>query len=487
MKKRYISVAATLFAISLSMLVPSHASFSTHVALRALSNQYQEDYDPLVNVAVTVTVHAVRMLNLIDEQEKPDLFMKVSINGNKHESPIWSGGRYLYDIWSVTQDVPDDRRAVDISVALFDRGTGVDTPCDIGNGSQPVTIIYDIGCGRWTGDDHVGDDSGYGRLCGCDDGSIYENENDCELWFSVSQNDYDGDGLTYWEEVNVYGTDPAVDDTGRDDDGDGIPIEWEDFWGFDPQVHDDHETLDPDNDSISNIEESHLQALFSDPFRRDVFLELDCMNENADESVVSQAAVEQLKNPFHRRNIVFHVNIDEVVPFDDFTDQQDVLELYRAHFLNSDVSPFHRGVYHYGVFVHHCFPTGYSFAGDGPIFWGYGPGTNAFVVSSTMMERYHALRPGVPLDFFHASVIMHEIGHHFGIRFGTPFGCDNQFTKYPWQVGWWLFRNYQSIMNYRYTYGILDYSDGSHGKRDFDDWSYLKFDYFELPDAATGE
>jgi|GEM_PF-6176274 len=33
---------------------------------------------------------------------------------------------------------------------------------------------------------------------------------DCELWFDITQNDGDGDGLTWWEEVNVYGTDPTV-------------------------------------------------------------------------------------------------------------------------------------------------------------------------------------------------------------------------------------------------------------------------------------
>jgi hypothetical protein len=35
-------------------------------------------------------------------------------------------------------------------------------------------------------------------------------------------------------------------------------------------------------------------------------------------------------------------------------------------------------------------------------------------------------------------------------------------------------------MNYHYTYKILDYSDGSNGGRDFDDWSNLDFNYFEI-------
>ena len=97
------------------------------------------------------------------------------------------------------------------------------------------------------------------------------------------------------------------------------------------------------------------------------------------------------------------------------------------------------------------------------------------------MERYQLVNQRETLDWFHASVIMHEMGHNFGIRFGYPSGCDNQNTKYPWQLGWYLYRNYESIMNYRYTYEILDYSDGSHGNRDFDDWSNINLSYFELP------
>jgi hypothetical protein len=199
-------------------------------------------------------------------------------------------------------------------------------------------------------------------------------------------------------------------------------------------------------------------------------------------SIVSDAAVELLKNPFHRRNIMFHIETDEKIPFDESTNQDELLEIYSQYFDHTGDDEWRRGVFHYGVFVHKCIPVGYSFAGDGPTFWGYIPGTNAFIVSSTQMERFNTFRPGIPLKYFHASVIMHELGHNFGIRFGEPPGCDNQFSKYPWQLGYYIYRNYESIMNYRYTYKILDYSDGSHGTRDFDDWSNINLSYFELPE-----
>jgi hypothetical protein len=74
---------------------------------------------------------------------------------------------------------------------------------------------------------------------------------------------------------------------------------------------------------------------------------------------------------------------------------------------------------------------------------------------------------------------MHETGHNFGIRFGEPFGCDCWIGKYPWQICFWFIRNYKSIMNYQYTYNIFDYSDGSHGRGDYDDWANIDLTYFE--------
>jgi len=76
---------------------------------------------------------------------------------------------------------------------------------------------------------------------------------------------------------------------------------------------------------------------------------------------------------------------------------------------------------------------------------------------------------------------MHEMGHNFGIRGGNPPGCDNRGCIYPWRLGFWLYWNYKSCMNYRYTYKIFDYSDGSHGIRDFDDWKEIDLTYFEIP------
>jgi hypothetical protein len=69
-------------------------------------------------------------------------------------------------------------------------------------------IYYTLKRGSWSGEDSIGDINGYGYASGREDGSTAEpsgnwdnHQDDCEVWFDVYQNDYDNDGLTYWEEV----------------------------------------------------------------------------------------------------------------------------------------------------------------------------------------------------------------------------------------------------------------------------------------------
>ncbi len=74
---------------------------------------------------------------------------------------------------------------------------------------------------------------------------------------------------------------------------------------------------------------------------------------------------------------------------------------------------------------------------------------------------------------------MHESGHILGIyRENTP-GCDNRDTYLPKMFGWWKYANYKGCMNYRYAIQIIDYSDGSHGKNDFDDWDRINLRRFQ--------
>lgn len=467
------------------------ASFNQVKQVTKKTINQTDDFDPLTDIFINIDFLAIRAIDTIDENDEADFYLKITINKEEINSPTWQNKNYLYNIWSITKNVADDTRYVNITIQLYDEQNNQDKLCDIGqkpNDSESgyeTKIIYDIATGHWTGDDSLNNDSsGYGRVNGCDDGSIYTDENDCELFFTINQTDYDEDTIPYWIEENIYQTNPKIDDRGRDDDNDGIPIEWEHKWGYNPNKKENHDQLDPDQDSLSNKEEYLTAAFLSDPFRQDIFLEIDYMDygPNGEKNIMPAESKEIIKKPYHRRNIIFHIDtkIDggEIVPFDNYTAQDEILTIYNNYFLHNDENSWKRGIYHYGIFVYHCKPNGFAFSGSGGRFWGYGPGTNSFIIESQTMERI-AERLNKPLPYVYAASVVHEMGHNFGIRFGNPFGCDNRHSTKPWFPSFWLFLNYKSIMNYFYTYDILDYSDGTHGMFDFDDWNEIDLSYFE--------
>ena len=76
-----------------------------------------------------------------------------------------------------------------------------------------------------------------------------DREQEAQLGTSDSSADSDGDGISDYAEVFVYGTNPL----NADSDGDGIPDAWEISHGLNPLVNDS--SLDPDNDGLTNLQE----------------------------------------------------------------------------------------------------------------------------------------------------------------------------------------------------------------------------------------
>jgi hypothetical protein len=336
-----------------------------------------------------------------------------------------------------------------------------------------VELSYSIKTGHWTGDDQLEDSSGYRRLNGCDDGSIYKRERDCELWFNIYQNDYDDDGIPYWTEINDYGTDPEVDNTNDDIDGDGIPLKWEWKWGYDPFEWEDHANLDPDQDGLDNVEEYLTSQWGSDPFRKDLFVELDQMEESpeGEKSLLPEGAKELLYTAYNRQNVVYHLDDgswdesgSDMIPFNNQINRQGFNDIYQNYFLHDDKDNWRHGVFHYGVVVYSSeSAAGYMFR------------ANAFQISSTGHEK-KASEPLLDRDTVYASAYMHETGHTLGF---WPIPGHNRNSMYPWQLGWWLNRPYKSCMNYGYMYYTVDYSDGSRIIKDYDDWERMDLTYFQ--------
>jgi len=77
-----------------------------------------------------------------------------------------------------------------------------------------------------------------------------------------------------------------------------------------------------------------------------------------------------------------------------------------------------------------------------------------------------------------AGTFMHELGHTLGLDDDLFDGIDNDQSDdwtWPWDTDhpYNRYANYKSCMNYRYQTEIIDYSDGTHGSGDFDDWGHI--------------
>jgi len=479
--KKYLKLAICIIITSLF--------FTTGVT----GSEITLDFDPLVDIEVTVEIQKIRSFDkyekqyslipyttilckreYVDRTSDPDFYIKVLINNEEFTSIIWHDTKYIYSPeFSATLNVPDDQEFVDITIQLWDWNENGDVLCDIGKDEKDVDITYSIKTGHWTGEDQLNDPSGYGRLNGCDDGSIYKRDRDCELWFNVYQNDYDYDGIPYWTEVNVYGTDPEIDNSGEDSDNDDVPIEWEWKWEYNPLVAEDHEDLDPDDDSIDNLEEYLTSQWESDPFRKDFFVELDQMKEgpNGETSLLPEASKELLYTAHDRQNLVYHLDDgswegsgSEMIPFDETTTKGELNNLYYQYFLHGNYNNWRRGVFHYGVLIYHY-----------ESIYGHCFGPNRYQISSRGLEN-KANDPYLERDEVYASAYMHEAGHTFGF---WPIPGHNSRSGSPMQIGWWLNRPYKSCMNYGYTFYTVDYSNGARPIRDYNDWERMDLSHFE--------
>ena len=495
--------------ILITLVIPTSATLLPLKHVTSMTS-LNEDFDPLdEHIFVTVTINEIRALKTIDILSNPYFYLKVTINGKEFISDVWENLMYIENPnWSASYEVPKDNEFVNVTIALWHNGNGIDLLCDISPDDGDFTkartaeLTYSIAAGIWWGDDYLEDPSGYGRLSGIDDNSIYEQDGDCELWFTIAQNDFDEDGFPYWLEVNMYNTSPLINNRGEDTDNDGVPIEWEYTFGvgyseegsdvgyymlYNPFVWENHTALDPDKDGLNNIEEFKTWQWGSDPFRQDIFIELDLMEAgpNGEGGSVPIEAFDLLRDSYARHNIVWHIDDGrlgggEYLPFKDTTSENDPDQWYWDYFMHGDAQNWRRGVFRWCIAAYdYTWAEGFTFGSRI---------NNTFALDAFFIStKFHDFRAKIfPImdglargtfdkemnrAYVYAGAIMHETGHTLDIR--AP-GCDARKCSWPWNINFWRYASYVSCMNYRYIYrGVIDYSDGSHGENDYDDWGTI--------------
>ncbi|HHF55453.1 MAG TPA: hypothetical protein ENL42_00870 [Thermoplasmatales archaeon] len=150
----------------------------------------------------------------------------------------------------------------------------------------------------------------------------------------------------------------------------------------------------------------------------------------------------------------------EIIPYEDLTWSK-LREIYDKYFLHNHEDNPRKGIFHYAIIIHNFRDFGRGVAG-------FNFKRDAFAVCSAYIQKWRPWRNAMVIA--HGGAYMHELGHQLGLP---------HLRVFPWQLLYWLSWNYKSCMNYRYTFKIVDYSDGSHGFMDRDEWSNLDLQRFE--------
>jgi hypothetical protein len=198
------------------------------------------------------------------------------------------------------------------------------------------------------------------------------------------------------------------------------------------------------------------------------------------ESILPEASKEMLYTAYNRQNVVLHLddgcmNGSDMIPFDESTDDDELSDMYWNYFLHQDIDNWRVGIFHYGLVVYDAGWPGY-------VVWnGHTPYIDSFQISSWCTENQQFIKALTPRRkaVVYASGYMHECGHTLGIFNSNTPGCDDVDSTHPWEKNYWKWHPYKSCMNYGYTYLLVDYSDGSHGKNDFDDWNRIDLEFFQ--------
>jgi hypothetical protein len=341
---------------------------------------------------------------------------------------------------------------------------------------EKINIIYDYRTGHWSGDDSLNDSDGYSHYVG----------SNFEVWFNVYQTCYNNDLVPYWTKVNVYHLNGTFDCSNYDPNGDGISLPWDFKWGYDPFAYDNHSLADPDRDGLTNLEEYQMTKYYADPFHQDIYIESDGMQRGSwydPPHIFYNESQQVVIERFAEHNIC--VYIDNGWPGDPSNGGGELLphietlsiasgmmlQFYKWHFADN-----RKGIFRYLVIGHNAGFTSPSVNNR----------IDTMAVDSSpykeYVKRYAFTQRAKRLVL--AAAVMHELGHTLGIFHDTWGGNDNytfaqsKMARKQYLTQW---GNYFSVMNYYYIWSrnCLDYSNGTHGPGDQNDWKVFDLTYFK--------
>lgn len=455
--------------------------------------QIDDRISPLENQALVLEVKRIRHRGIHGAlltrgrswRQPPSFYFVADLDGLEYQSRNVAGSmstkEVLFNTWDsmfqenkIVRDAEEEQETSKVTLSVVERQNyGFLNRKTRETEKDKFSVVYDYRTGRWSGDDYFMDEDGYGYYLG----------NTYEIWFNIYQMDYDADYIPYWTEVNILGTDPMRSDVGKDPDGDGVDTFWEWKWGYDPNVWEDHEKLDPDIDGIENIEEFQIAKWLSDPYQQNVYCEVDHMEGTSKfdgPHILDRHGLLGIVEMYSQHNIKLF--FDDGWPDTPAGGGGSVLKHYNAfsqdsgmilQYYDHNFPDERKGIFRYVVGVH---GGPFNHPARGNI---YDCITVGFV--DTPRQRFkQSINTGFQIGLFdrnialmNAQTLMHELGHSIGLHPWTFEGCDNR--SFSTSTNTWT-KNYISVMNYATMYkpSLLDYSDGSNGAPyDQEDWKHI--------------
>lgn len=261
-------------------------------------------------------------------------------------------------------------------------------------------------------------------------------------------------------------------------------------------------SADTDGDGLRNYIESQwypgrddifcgTQCAYPNPVEKDLYVELDWMKDGFDEYKPSSTQLNLVKDMFEDKNINFHIDTGQFgggnelatytasLPNSDRDNEVDAGD-YKlgGDGISANFSTDRESIWHYMI-AGNQYIDGNDTGPSGSSGWAEVLGDQSFIAMG-IVENASGV---VSVDRAVANSIAHELGHNLCLDTTQYYiqqpeecvysGIDNSDSN----DAFYHLLNYESVMNYRYQLtdvddmGVVDYSNGSHGSGDHDDWT----------------
>lgn len=310
-----------------------------------------------------------------------------------------------------------------------------------------------------------------GEVIGGEPGGSDENE------------DKDGDGLTVAQE-NQQGT----DDNNVDSDGDGIDDYKESIW-----------FLEREN-VFCNTNTTPLECAYPNPIVPDIYIEMDWMKDPSNSKVFkpTDAQLGLIKTMFDDQGINLHIDagqygggqqLAQYTPVLKYESKSGPVDFYDykngGDGIARNFAENRQGIWRYMIYGNKFQTQGGPGNSTG---WAEALGDDLFVSGGLIKD----IKDVANQDRVVANMIAHEIGHMLCLANTRVYveqnegcmyqGIDNESGNKNAKKGDSFFNlaNYRSVMNYRFyltnqeDMSVVDFSDGTHGQDDHDDWTAVK-------------